>query len=164
MGSTCASVHVLWRGNNGDAAKAISRAYTKLGWERAKKAPAEGGKHVILLARAGESYVSIYDSTNADLDSGELKDAALAASKLPEPSDPRVVDLATIDQDELWEAHRLVDKTGEVLKQEQIALGGLGMDDATREKQRALPYLSSFDTPRMPRRPRPGGEPRVRRR
>ena len=82
MGSTCASVHILWRGNSGDAAKAISRAYTKLGYERTKKAPAEGGKHVILLARAGEPYISIYDSTNADLDSGELKDAALGASKL----------------------------------------------------------------------------------
>jgi hypothetical protein len=82
MGSTCASVHILWRGNSADAAKAISRAYTKLGYERTKKAPAEGGKHVILLARAGEPYISIYDSTNADLDSGELKDAALGASKL----------------------------------------------------------------------------------
>jgi hypothetical protein len=82
MGSTCASVHILWRGSNSDAAKAIGRAYAKLGYGRAKKAPGEGGKHVILLARAGESYVSIYDSTNADLDSGELKDAALAASKL----------------------------------------------------------------------------------
>jgi hypothetical protein len=55
----------------------------------------------------------------------------LAASKLPEPSDPRVVDLATIDQDELWEAHRLVDQTGEVLEQEQIALGGVGMHEST---------------------------------
>jgi hypothetical protein len=82
MGSTCVSVHILWRGKSGDAAKAISRAYTKLGYERTKKAPAEGGKHVILLARAGEPYISIYDSTNADLDSGELKDAALGASKL----------------------------------------------------------------------------------
>jgi hypothetical protein len=82
MGSTCASVHILWRGSSGDAAKAISRAFSKLGYERTKKAPAEGGKHVILLARPGEHYVSIYDSTNADLDSGELKDAALAASKL----------------------------------------------------------------------------------
>src|SRR5271155_376161 len=82
MGSTCASVHILWRGNSGDAAKAISRAYTKLGYERTKKAPAEGGKRVILLARAGEPYISIYDSTNADLDSGELKDAALGASRL----------------------------------------------------------------------------------
>ena len=82
MGSTCASVHILWRGKSGDAAKAISRAYTKLGYERTKKAPAEGGKHVILLARAGEPYISIYDSTNADLDSGELKDAALGASRL----------------------------------------------------------------------------------
>jgi hypothetical protein len=39
-------------------------------------------KQVILLARASERYVSVFDSTNADLDSGELKDAALAASKL----------------------------------------------------------------------------------
>jgi hypothetical protein len=81
MGNTCASFHALWPGDVADAAKAISRAYTKLGYERQKKAPAEGGKRVILLARSGERYVSIYDSTNADLDSGELKDVALAASK-----------------------------------------------------------------------------------
>ena len=64
-----------------DATKAISRSYGKLGYERVKKAPAEGGKHVVLLARAGQSYVSVYDSDNAKLDSGELKDLALAASK-----------------------------------------------------------------------------------
>jgi hypothetical protein len=82
MGTTCASFHALWRGSVDDAAKAISRAYTKLGYERLKKPPAEGGKQVILLARASERYVSVFDSTNADLDSGELKDAALAVSKL----------------------------------------------------------------------------------
>jgi hypothetical protein len=81
MGNTCASVHILWRGSDADAARAISRAYTKLGYERAKK-PADGGKQVVVLTRAGERYVSIYDSTNAELDSGELKDTALAASKL----------------------------------------------------------------------------------
>jgi hypothetical protein len=82
MGSTCASVHFQWRGTVGDAAKAISRAYTKLGYERTKKPPAEGGKQVFLVARLGANFVSVYDSTNADLDSGELKDVALAASKL----------------------------------------------------------------------------------
>jgi hypothetical protein len=82
MGTTCANFHLVWRGSVADAAKAVSRAYGKLGYERAKKPVAEGGKHVVLLARAGERYVSVYDSTNADLDSGELKDAALAASKL----------------------------------------------------------------------------------
>lgn len=82
MGTTCASFHALWRGSVHDAAKAISRAYTKLGYERVKKPPPEGGKQVILLARTGERYVSVFDSSNADLDSGELKDAALAASKL----------------------------------------------------------------------------------
>ena len=81
MGNTCASVHILWRGDVADAAKAISRAFAKLGYERTKTAPAEGAKHVIVFARPGERYVSIYDSANADIDSGELKAAALAASK-----------------------------------------------------------------------------------
>ena len=81
MGNTCTSVHIAWKGNVNDAAKAISRSYGKLGYERVKKAPPEGGKHAVLLARAGQSYVSVYDSDNAKLDSGELKDLALAVSK-----------------------------------------------------------------------------------
>jgi hypothetical protein len=81
MGNTCASVHIAWRGSVEDAVKAISRGYGKLGYERVKKAPAQGDKHVVLLARAGQFYVSVYDSDNAKLDSGELKDLALAASK-----------------------------------------------------------------------------------
>jgi hypothetical protein len=81
MGNTCASVHIAWRGKLDDAAKAIIRCYSKLGYERVRKLPAEGGKHVVLLARSGQSYVSVYDSDNAQLDNGELKDLALAASK-----------------------------------------------------------------------------------
>lgn len=81
MGNTCASFHIAWTGNVDDAAKAISRSYGKLGYERVKKAPAGGGKHVVLQARAGQSYVSVYDSDNSTLDGGELKDLALAASK-----------------------------------------------------------------------------------
>ncbi len=76
MGNTCASVHIAWRGKADDAAWAISRCYSKLGYERVKKPPAEGGKHVVLLARAGQSYVSIYHSDNSQLDSGELKNLA----------------------------------------------------------------------------------------
>ena len=81
MGNTCSSIHIAWRGAVNDAARAISRSYGKLGYERMKQAPAEGGKHVVLLARAGQPYISVYDSDNAKLDSGELKDLALAASK-----------------------------------------------------------------------------------
>ena len=82
MGNTCASFHVHWLGAAADAGRAITRAYGKLGWDKAKRPPAEGGKTVIVLARAGEPFVSVYDSTQADLDSGELKDAALTASKM----------------------------------------------------------------------------------
>ncbi len=81
MGNTCASVHIAWRGNVDNATKAITRSYRKLGYERLKKAPPEGSKHVILRAGTGRSFVSVYDSDNAKLDNGELKDLALAASK-----------------------------------------------------------------------------------
>ena len=81
MGNTCSSIHIVWRGTVDDAARAISRSYGKLGYERMKKAPAEGGKHVVLLARAGQPYISVYDSDNAKLDSGELKELAQAVSK-----------------------------------------------------------------------------------
>ncbi len=81
MGNTCASIHIAWRGAAEDASRAIIRSYSKLGYKRVKKAPAEGGKHAVMLARDGQSYVSVYDSDNAKLDSGELKDLALAASK-----------------------------------------------------------------------------------
>ncbi len=78
MGNTCASVHIAWRRNAGDVAKAVSRAYGKLGYQRLTKASPEGAKHVILRAGAGQSYVSVYDSDNAALDNGELKDLARA--------------------------------------------------------------------------------------
>ena len=80
MGTTCASFHLMC--GRSDPAKAVARAYAKLGYEQLKKPVAGVDKHVILFAVPGDSHVSVYDSTNADLDSGELKDAALAASKL----------------------------------------------------------------------------------
>jgi len=81
MGNTCASVHIASRGNLDRVTKAILRAYGKIGYKRVKKAPPAGSKHVVLRAGAAQSYVSVYDSDNAKLDNGELKDLALAASK-----------------------------------------------------------------------------------
>ncbi|MEY2450133.1 MAG: hypothetical protein QOH79_3609 [Acidimicrobiaceae bacterium] len=65
----------------------------------------------------------------------------LATSKLPEPSDPRVIDLATVDQAELWSAAADVIEFGRALSREQVALGGLSsksadagaVDDGTRD-------------------------------
>src|SRR6478735_4177907 len=65
MGNTCASLHVAWRGSTDEAAKAVSRAYGKLGYAPVKKKPADGDKHAVLLAPAGQAYVSVYDSDNA---------------------------------------------------------------------------------------------------
>ena len=57
----------------------------------------------------------------------------LATSKLPEPSDPRIVDLATLDQTELWQAAAAVVEAGRALSREQVAVGGLtGVTDAPK--------------------------------
>ena len=82
MGNTCASVHIALTGKTPDPIKGIVRAYTTLGFERAKTASPEGGKHVVLLRSEGDAFLSVYDSDNAALDTGELKDLARAASKI----------------------------------------------------------------------------------
>ena len=82
MGNTCSSVHIVLTGTTADAIEGIVRAYGTLGFERAKMATPEGNRHVILLRREGDAFLSVYDSDNATLDTGELKDLALAASKI----------------------------------------------------------------------------------
>src|SRR6185295_14292528 len=81
-GNTCASVHIALTGTTPDAIKGIVRAYGTLGFDRAKTAPSDGVKHVILLRNETDAFLSVYDSDNAALDTGELKDLARAASKI----------------------------------------------------------------------------------
>lgn len=82
MGNTCCSVHIALTGTTPDAIQGIVRAYATLGFERANAPSPEGGKHVIVLRKEDDAFVSVYDSDNAALDTGELKDLALAASKI----------------------------------------------------------------------------------
>jgi hypothetical protein len=82
MGNTCASVHVHWRGPAEAAVKAVDRAYGKLGYRKVKRLPPEGGRRVFLRGGAGAGFLSIYDSANAKLDSGDLKDLAREVSRL----------------------------------------------------------------------------------
>jgi hypothetical protein len=81
MGNTCSSVHIALTGTAAKIAERIVRAYGTLGFEQAKTA-SDGDKHVILLRKQGDAFLSVYDSDNAALDTGELKDLALAASKI----------------------------------------------------------------------------------
>ena len=82
MGNTCSSVHIALTGATPDAIDGIVRAYGTLGFERAQTASPEGGKHVVLLRKEGDAFVSVYDSDNATLDTGDLKALALATSKI----------------------------------------------------------------------------------
>jgi hypothetical protein len=68
MGNTCSSVHIALTGTTHDAIKAIVRACAKLGFERVKAGSPDGGKHVILLRKEGDAFLSVYDSDNATLD------------------------------------------------------------------------------------------------
>jgi hypothetical protein len=77
MGNTCASVHIALTVTTTDAIEGIVRAYTTLGFERTNTPPPDGGKHVILLGKEGDAFLSVYDSDTAALDAGELKDLAL---------------------------------------------------------------------------------------
>ena len=65
MGNTCSSVHIALTGTTPDAIEGIVRAYTTLGFEPAKTPSPEGGKHVILLRKEGDAFLSVYDSDNA---------------------------------------------------------------------------------------------------
>ena len=82
MGNTCSSVHIALTGTTPDAIDGIVRAYTTLGFEPAKTVAPDGGKHVILLRKEDDRFLSVYDSDNATRDTGELKDLALATSKI----------------------------------------------------------------------------------
>jgi hypothetical protein len=82
MGNTCSSVHIALTGTTADAVEGIAHAYATLGFERANPASPDSGKHVILFRKEGDPFLSVYDSDNAALDTGELKDVALAASKI----------------------------------------------------------------------------------
>jgi hypothetical protein len=80
MGTTCASLHIRVMGPTAPAISAISRAITSTGYTRAKK-PAAPGKTIAILTSPGTAWLTILDDANADLDSGELKDTALALSR-----------------------------------------------------------------------------------
>ena len=82
MGNTCSSVHIALTQTTEDAIEGIVRAYATLGFERTTTAAQEGGKHVIVLRKEGDAFLSVYDSDNAMLDTGELKELALATSKI----------------------------------------------------------------------------------
>src|SRR4029450_8696365 len=75
-------VHISLTGATADAIEGVVRAYTTLGFERAQTAAPGSGKHVVLLHNDGDAFLSVYDSDNSTLDTGELKDLALAASKI----------------------------------------------------------------------------------
>lgn len=83
MGTTATSLHILSAvvGVGSGLPAEIERSYRKLGYVRPKKAGGEGAKHVILAADVSGDWLSIYDSENDRIDTGELKRLAVDLTK-----------------------------------------------------------------------------------
>jgi len=80
MGTTCTSLHVLRTGAQPFLAD-LSKAYEKIGFVAAEDA-GDGAHKRVLVSDDGQSkFLSIHDSDNALIDSGELKELAVALSK-----------------------------------------------------------------------------------
>jgi len=94
--------------------------------EEALAIPDDAPTELVRLLEAMEST----ESEREEL-SGRLR--AIAASRLPEPSSPLVVDLARIDQAVLWEANKKALESAATLNEVSIALGGLPAGDQQTE-------------------------------
>jgi hypothetical protein len=82
MGTTATSLHVLApRTAVAALVPEVERAYKKLGFAVARKGNVPPARRVVLAGRDADRYVSMYDSDNAQLDSGDLKDLAALLSK-----------------------------------------------------------------------------------
>jgi hypothetical protein len=83
MGTTATSLHILsapvdyWLRLPED----IEKAYRKLGYARPKKTDGRATKRVTLAPDATGDWLSIYDSENDQIDSGELRQLAVEVTK-----------------------------------------------------------------------------------
>lgn len=84
--------------------------------------PADLGAVVAAFAQAGDHVATLEDRLRV-----------VASASLPEPDDPRVLTLATVDQHELWAAHARVLEAAAAVQDEQVALGGIGADGERAE-------------------------------
>jgi hypothetical protein len=86
MGTTATSLHILRSsGNTASLSGEIDKAYRRLGYTRPKTPAGISAKQVILVGRDDDDFLSIYDSDNDEIDTGELKDlggAAVEAARL----------------------------------------------------------------------------------
>jgi hypothetical protein len=83
MGTTATSLHVLSAVVFPESRLPadIEKAYRKLGYARPKKTSGGATKRLILAPDASGDWLSIYDSDNDQIDTGELKQLALEVTK-----------------------------------------------------------------------------------
>ena len=83
MGTTSTSLHVLSAvvGVGSRLPEDVEKAYRKFGYARPKKAGGDATKRVILAPDASGDWLSIHDSDNDQIDTGELKQLAVELTK-----------------------------------------------------------------------------------
>lgn len=81
MGTTCTSLHLLRpAGGGGDIARDLKAAYAKIGYTAAKRGEA-ATKQVIVADDGQGPFLSVHDSDSALIDTGDLKEVAVALTK-----------------------------------------------------------------------------------
>ncbi len=82
MGTTCVSLHLLRPAGGADAiARDLRAAYAKIGYAAAKKATEGQSKQVVVADDGQGEFLSIHDSDCDQIDTGDLKDIAVALTK-----------------------------------------------------------------------------------
>jgi DNA/RNA-binding domain of Phe-tRNA-synthetase-like protein len=85
MGTTCTSLHVLRPQGKPDAfLAALKTAYAKIGFAPTTEPAATGLKRVIVSDDGQSKFVSVHDSDNALIDSGQLKELAVVPLQAPQ--------------------------------------------------------------------------------
>ncbi len=83
MGTTATSLHILSEvvAVGPRLSEDVEKAYRKLGYTRPKKSAGGPTKRVILAPDASGDWLSVFDSDNDRIDTGELKQLAVAITK-----------------------------------------------------------------------------------
>ncbi len=148
MGTTATSLHVLSAvvlpGSR--LPVDIEKAYRKLGYARPKKAGGGATKRVILAPDASGDWLSIYDSENDRIDTGELKQLAVEVTKKL----GTVALLTSVDDSDSFEfvMFHMGKQVDAAVSDRESHAGGLKM---LKGKRRAQAWYSMFIGRDLPR-------------
>lgn len=146
MGTTATSLHVLSPAAAASLSGEVEKAYRKLGYTRPRKADAPTPKRVMVSGAGPGGFVTVHDSDNDLIDSGELKELAVELSRRLKSV---AILTSVLDSDSfefiVWRAGKQVDAA---VSDAATHGGGLKMASAKRRAQLWLEMFQERDVGR----------------